>query len=220
MHHFPPTYCCWKSHFTHVDPRGYFQPHVLMFYDSFCLDSLLPGIASLSRCEQCRTKSEAAVIRACKIQPECSGPWRGWTPPVWLAKYSELHSATSLCSLLLKKRGEDKRKFIWEFWKLIWVVLVPCQESILPQRFSAQSLLTQRNVSPATCACEFIYRKQCLCPYLLGKITGLMCTCTIWGPSWCSSKILAWSLFVSRFRKGTHLIWLTWKFPCEWFVLS
>lgn len=28
------------SHFTHVDPRGYFQPHVLTFYDSFHLDSL------------------------------------------------------------------------------------------------------------------------------------------------------------------------------------
>ena len=125
MHRFLPTYCCWKSHFTHVDPQGYFQPHVLTFYDAFCLDSLLPEIVFLSRCEQCRTKSDSAVIRACQIQPECPGPWRTQTLPVWLAKYSELHSTTSLCSLLLKNRGENKKKAIWAFWKWIWADISP-----------------------------------------------------------------------------------------------
>jgi len=47
-----------------------------------------------------------------------------------------------------------------------------------------------------------------------------MGTCTIWVPAGAAPEKLAWILFVSRFRKGTHLIWLTWKFPCEWFFLS
>lgn len=68
MDHFPPTYFCWKSHFTRVDPRGYFQPHVLMFCDSFWLDSLLPEIAFLSCCEQCRTKSDSVAKSNLNIQ--------------------------------------------------------------------------------------------------------------------------------------------------------
>lgn len=178
-----------------------------MFYDFFCLDSLFPEIVFQS---QRRTKSDSAVIRAYQIQPECSGPWRtSWL--CLLAKYSELRAATSLCSLFLKNRSEDKRKAMWAFQRWIWVNISPLSaEHPALEVFSSATANAEKSVCLVTCECEFIYKKQHSCPCLLGRVTGLMCLCIIWGPSWCSSRHISLESVCQQIqeRDSSHLTYM------------